>query len=158
LSTLTGLKYPTWQYGINFSYPLGGQSAAEAGVARARVQQNQAAAQLHAMELTAAADVTNTALAVTNGLAQYQAAVIARQLAQQNLDAQQSRFDVGLSTDFQVVQAQRDLATAQNVELGALRAYRKALVDFQRAQDAPPGNPGNVTSVTAAAPGTAVAQ
>jgi len=158
LRTLTGLNYPTWQYGINFSYPLGGQSAAEAGYARAKVQENQASAQLRAMELQAATDVTNTAQNIVNGLAQYQSGTVARQLAQQRLDAEQSRFDVGLSTNFNVVQAQRDLATAQNVELRALLNYRKALVDFDRAQNAPPARPGAITSVNANAPGTVVAQ
>jgi outer membrane protein TolC len=156
--TLTGLNFPTWTYGVNFSYPLGGQSAAEAGYARAKVQQNQASAQLRAMELQVATDVTNTAQNIVNGLAQYQSATVARQLAQQRLDAEQSRFDVGLSTNFQVVQAQRDLATAQNVELRALLNYRKAMVDFDRAQNAPPGRPGAITAVNANAPGTVLAQ
>jgi outer membrane protein TolC len=122
------------------------------------VQQNQASAQLRAMELQVATDVTNTAQNIVNGLASYQSATVARQLAQQRLDAEQSRFDVGLSTNFNVVQAQRDLATAQNVELRALLNYRKALVDFDRAQNAPPGRPGAITGVNANAPGTVVAQ
>jgi outer membrane protein TolC len=156
--TLTGLKYPTWNFALNFSYPLGGQSAAEASVARAKVQENQSAAQLRAMELQVAAEVTNVALQVQSGLTQYQAAAVARQLAQQRLDAEQSRFDVGLSTNFNVVQAQRDLATAQNTELRALLNYRKALVDFQRAQDAPAGRPGTITTINANAGAAAPAQ
>ena len=47
---------------------------------------------------------------------------------------EQSRFEVGLSTNFFVVQAQRDLATAQNSELRALLNYRKAIVDYGRVQ------------------------
>ena len=44
---------------------------------------------------------------------------------------------MGLSTNFFVVQAQRDLATAQNTELRALLDYRRALVDYERVQEAP---------------------
>ena len=61
----------------------------------------------------------------------------ARELAERRLDAEQSRFEVGLSTNFFVVQAQRDLRDAQNAELRALLDYRRAQVDFERVQEIP---------------------
>jgi outer membrane protein len=147
--TLTGRDYPNWNVAFNLTYPLGG-SAGDAILARARVQRNQSAAQLRALELTVATDVTNSALQVQSSLQRYQAATAARGLAQQRLDAEQSRFDVGLSTNFFVVQAQRDLATAQNTELRALLDYRKALVDYARAQEAPAARPTTITTISAA--------
>ena len=42
-----------------------------------------------------------------------------------------------MSTNYLVVQSQRDLATAQNNELQAILAYRKALVEFERQTRAP---------------------
>ena len=145
---LRNLDYPNWNFQLNLSYPLGG-SAAEASLARARVQRNQSAAQLRALELQVATEVTNAALQVENSLKRYEAATAARSLAQTRLDAEQSRFDVGLSTNFFVVQAQRDLATAQNTELRALLDYRRALVDFARVQEAPANRGGGITSVQA---------
>jgi outer membrane protein TolC len=150
--TLTGQQYPTWNLALNFSYPLGA-SAQDAQVARARVQVNQSAAQLRALELQVATDVTNAALQVQSGLTRYQAASVARDLAQQRLDAEQSRFDVGLSTNFLVVQAQRDLATAQNTELRALLDYRRALVDYERLQETPATRGAGVTTLNAAGGG-----
>ena len=47
-----------------------------------------------------------------------------------------------LSMNFFVVQAQRDLADAQNVELRALTDLQKALVTFERSQEAPGGSGG----------------
>ena len=47
-----------------------------------------------------------------------------------------SRFEVGMSNNYQVVQAQRDLREAQNAELRALLNYREALVEFDRVQQA----------------------
>jgi outer membrane protein TolC len=149
--TLTGRDYPTWNFAVNISYPLGA-SVAEATYARARVQLNQAAAQLRAMELQVATEVTNAALQVENGLKRYEAAAAARSLAQTRLQAEQSRFDVGLSTNFFVVQAQRDLATAQNSELRALLDYRRSLVDYQRVQESPANRGGGITAI---APGGA---
>jgi len=148
LRTLSGRDYPTWNFQVNLSYPIGA-SAADANYARARVQLSQSAAQLRALELQAATDVTNAALQVENGLTRYQAALAARGLAQTRLEAEQSRFDVGLSTNFFVVQAQRDLATAQNSELRALLDYRRALVDFQRVQEAPANRGGGITAINA---------
>ena len=148
LSTLTGRDYPTWNVQVNVSYPIGG-SAAEAQYARGRVQRNQSAAQLRALELQVATDVTNAALQVENSLKRYEAARAARGLAQTRLDAEQSRFDVGLSTNFFVVQAQRDLATAQNSELRALLDYRRALVDFSRVQEAPAARATGITAIGA---------
>jgi outer membrane protein TolC len=144
--TLTGREYPNWNFQVNLSYPIGA-SAAEANYARARVQLSQSAAQLRALELQVATEVTNAALQVENGLRRYEAASVARQLAQTRLEAEQSRFDVGLSTNFFVVQAQRDLATAQNSELRALLDYRRALVDYERVQEAPTNRGGGITTI-----------
>ncbi|MBM3820471.1 MAG: TolC family protein [Acidimicrobiia bacterium] len=146
--TLSGQDYPNWNFQVNLSYPIGA-SAAEAQYARARVQRNQSAAQVRALELQVATEVTNAALQVENSLRRYEAAEAARGLAQTRLDAEQSRFSVGLSTNFFVVQAQRDLSTAQNSELRALLDYRRALVDYQRVQEAPANRGGGITAINA---------
>ena len=39
-----------------------------------------------------------------------------------------------MSTNYQVVQAQRDLRDALNIELQAILNYNRALVDFERVQ------------------------
>ena len=148
LRTLSGINYPTWNVQFSLSYPIGA-SPADANYARARIQLNQSTAQLRALELQVATEVTNAALQVENGLTRYEAAAVARQLAETRLQAEQSRFEVGLSTNFFVVQAQRDLATAQNSELRALLDYRRALVDYARVQEAPGNRGGGVTTINA---------
>ena len=62
----------------------------------------------------------------------------ARDLAEQRLDAEQKRFEVGMSTSFLVIQAQRDFAQAKTNALGAVLAYDLALVDFEALQQAGP--------------------
>ena len=133
---------PTWNFALTLSYPIG-SSPAEANLARARIQQRQTIAQSRQMELQIATEVTNAALQVESNREGLQAAAAARDLAQRRLDAEQSRFDVGLSTNFFVVQAQRDLRDAQNAELRALLDYRRAQVEFARVQEVPAaGGPG----------------
>jgi outer membrane protein len=133
LSSLFGRSYPTWTMQLNITYPLG-QSAADASVARARVQLSQVEAQLKQIELQIATDVTNAATNVQSNSERVQAAQAAREFARRNLEAEQSKFEVGMSTNYFVVQAQRDLASAAITELQAVLGYRKALVELERLQ------------------------
>jgi outer membrane protein TolC len=147
LSTLFNQRAPSWNFAANFSYPLG-SSTADANLARARVQQRQTIAQARALELQIATEVTNAALLVESNRERLQAAQAARDLAEKRLEAEQSRFEVGLSTNFFVVQAQRDLRDSQNAELRALLDYRRAQVDFERVQEIPAAGGGiGVTNI-----------
>src|SRR5438552_19186530 len=90
---------------------------------------------------------------------------VARELADQRLDAERKRFEVGLSTSFFVIQAQRDLAQAKANELGAILAYDLALVDFEALQEAGPAGqsavsapPAHQPAPAAAAPGATAAR
>jgi outer membrane protein TolC len=60
-----------------------------------------------------------------------------RTLMQRRVEAEQKKFTAGLSTNFLVFQAQRDLADAQYNELLALLEYNKSLVDLETVQEAP---------------------
>jgi outer membrane protein len=141
LRLLTNRDFPTWNVQLNVSYNLFG-SAADAQYARARVQRNQSQVRLRALELQVATEVTNAALNVQSNLKRVEAAEAARELADKRLQAEQSKFEVGMTTNFFVVQAQRDLRDAQNAELRALADYRKSLVVFERVQEAPAGGGG----------------
>jgi len=141
LSVLRARDYPTWNVSMSMTYPIGG-SQAEAQHARARLQRTQAMTRLRALEVQIAAEVANAALTVQSNLKRVEAATAARELALKRLEAEQSRFEVGMTTNFFVVQAQRDLRDAQNTELRALADYRKSLVNFERAQQSPAGGGG----------------
>ena len=154
LGILTDRTAPTWSLAVNLSYPIG-TSPAEANLARARLQQQQTIAEGRQLELQIATEVTNAALLVESNRERLQAAVAARELAEKRLEAEQSRFDVGLSTNFFVVQAQRDLRDAQNAELRALLDYRRAQVDFDRVQEVPTGGGGGITAINAGGGGGA---
>ncbi len=126
-------EFPTWNVQVNITYPIG-TSAQEANLSRARLQQSQVEAQLKQIELQIATDVTNAAVSVQNNAERVQASQAAREFAQRQLEAEQSKFEVGMSTNYFVVQAQRDLATAQNNELQAVLAYRRSQVELERLQ------------------------
>jgi len=138
LALLRARDFPTWNASVTVSYPLGGNNA-DGQYARTRVLRTQQSTRLRALELQVATEVTNAAVQVQANLRRVDASRAARALAERRLEAEQSKFEVGLSTNFFVVQAQRDLADAQNVELRALTDLQRALVTFERAQEAPAG-------------------
>jgi outer membrane protein len=133
LRNVFGLDAPAFTVGVNFAYPIG-KSAQEATVARSRLSLEQTQANLKSLQLQIATDVANAALTVQSSLESVQASAKARELAQERLNAMQSKFEVGMSTNFEVVQAQRDFLDSQNNELRALLNYRKALVNFEAVQ------------------------
>jgi outer membrane protein len=124
---------PTWQVGFRVSYPLG-RSTQEVNLARARLQQTQSQLNLKDLELQAAAEVRNAGRNVNTNRRRVEASRATRILSERQLEAEQKKFAVGLSTSFEVVQAQRDLANARNSELQAIIDYVQALVDFDAVQ------------------------
>jgi len=133
LSSLLGQNYPTWSVSMNLSYPLG-MSIVAAQTARAQVQMAQAEAQTRQIELQVASDVTNAAINIQSAIEAVQAAGAARELAQKTMEAEQGKFDVGISTNYNVILTQRDLNTAKNSYLLAVLNYRNALVELDRLQ------------------------
>ena len=147
-NSLFNNSFPRWTVAMNFSYPLG-NSSQEASIARARVQLTQVQAQVHQIELQVATDVTNAVINVQSGVERVQASQAAREFAQKTLEAEQSKFEVGMSTNYNVILAQRDLATAQSNELQSVLNYRKALVELERVQSTTLSNL-NITVLSAA--------
>ena len=127
---------PTWTVQVNFSYPIG-TSQAEANKARQEILIRQGQSEVKGTELQIATEVTAAAIAVRSSFEAIQAATAARVLSERRVEAAQSKLDVGMATNFEVVQAQRDLVDARNRELREHLNYRRSLVDFQRVQISP---------------------
>jgi outer membrane protein TolC len=102
------------------------QALADAAIDQLTVRQNSLQLQKDINQL--AVDVSNQVVALQQARARYEAAVRNRILEQQLLDAEQKKFSLGASTTYNVVQQQRDLATAQSSEVAALVAYSNARV------------------------------
>lgn len=138
VSDAFGFAYPQWSVGVSYTYPIG-KEAAEANHARARLQRQQADVQMKQLEVGIVQQVRQAARNVETNFQRVQTTRVARELAEQRLDAQQKRFEVGLSTLFELTQAQRDVVLQRNNELNAIIDYNQALVDFQLVQVAPLG-------------------
>jgi outer membrane protein TolC len=137
LNQLFSSNFPTWTAGVSITYPLG-QSGEEAAAVRARIERQQADERLKSSEGRAIQQVRDAGWKIDMNARRIATTRASRELAEQRLDAEQKRFEVGLSTSFFVIQAQRDLAQAKANELGAVLAYDLALVDFEALQQAGP--------------------
>src|SRR5206468_4072060 len=137
LNQLFAHDYPTWSAGLSISYPIA-QSADQANYARTRLERSQSAERLKSAEGKAIQQVRDAAWKIDMNAKRIETTRAARDLAEQRLDAERKRFEVGMSTSFLVIQAQRDLAQAKTNELGAVLAYDLALVDFEALQEAGP--------------------
>lgn len=129
--------YPTWSVGLSVSYPIG-ESADQANYSRAKLERSQSAERLKSAEARSIQQIRDAAWKIDMNAKRIETARASRDLAEQRLDAERKRFEVGMSTSFLVIQAQRDLAQAKTNELSAVLAYDLSLVDFEALQQAGP--------------------
>ncbi|GMR24443.1 MAG: TolC family protein [Acidobacteriota bacterium] len=128
-----GGDFRDWSLGLNISYPLG-NSQAEAQHAQAQVAARQQRALISSNEILIAQEVRTAARAVDTNRRRIDATRVAQELAERRLEAEQKKFEVGMSTSFLIVQAQRDLSQADANDLRALIDYVKAVTAFERAK------------------------
>jgi outer membrane protein TolC len=125
-------SYPTYFVGLSLNVPIRNRSA-QADAAQAQFENRQAKLRLAQLENSVRIEVQNAVIGLQQNRARLEAARSARTLQEQALDAEQKKFNLGASTIYLVIQAQRDLATAQSAEVAALGAYMKARVEMDRA-------------------------
>lgn len=132
LSSLFSNDFPTYSVGLNLTLPIRNR-AAQANSARAQLDERQQEVQKRQTENTIVINVRNTLIALQQDRAQVAAASKARDLAQQTLDAEQKKYQLGSSTSYNVVLRSRDLTSAQGTALRAQANLEEALVNFNQA-------------------------
>jgi len=147
MNRLFSNEYHNWSIAVQFSYPIGNGSA-EAQLARSRLQLTQSQVQLQNLELQVTTSVRDVARNVETNQLRLASTQATRKLMERRMEAEQKKFAAGLSTNFLVFQAQRDLADAQYSELVALLDYNKSLVDLETVQEAPTAGSSVVSVAT----------
>ncbi len=154
LSNIFSSDFPTWRLALNVTYPIG-NSNADASLARTRIEKSQSETSLRQLELTVATQVRDSGRQLVANSKRVEATSAARVLAERRLEAEEKKFAAGMSTSFEVFQAQRDLAQARSTALRAVLDYAQSQVDFETVQIAPIGGGANFSAGTGAI-GTAV--
>jgi outer membrane protein TolC len=122
---------PDKGFGVTLNIPIRNRTA-QADQVRSELEYRQAQLREQQQKNTIGIEVRNAQYAAEQNRARVVAAIKGRELAQQSLDAEQKKYALGASTNFLVLQAQRDLAQAESNLVGATTAYEKSRVELDR--------------------------
>ena len=132
ISQLFTFDYPTWRVGFNFAMPVKNRTA-KANYARATLAEDQASQDMERIRQQAILEVRTEARNVEAAAELITATQLARELAQEQLQIEQDRFEVGMSTNFEVLQFQDQLVRAAMAEVRSAIDYRIVLARLARA-------------------------
>jgi outer membrane protein len=116
---------------INIQIPLGNR-VNQAIQVRSMLEYRQSQLALKSAENTIIIGIRNDVFTLQNNRASVVAAQKARDLADQTLDAEQKKYNLGASTSLNVLSDQRDLAQAESTLVTAKTNYAKARVLLDR--------------------------
>ncbi|MEM9292345.1 MAG: TolC family protein [Acidobacteriota bacterium] len=120
-----------WTIRLSATYDIGNRSAkarsaiADVALDRGRTARTQ-------LEQRIATEVRSAVRQLEAAAKEVDAARASREAQEKSLEAERKRFENGMSTSFQVLQIQEDLATAQSEEVRAITSYRNQLTEYQR--------------------------
>ena len=113
------------------SYPLGNRSA-KSRLTASRLQVAQTLLDIKDLEKKIVVEVREAVRQIKTEAKRVQAAGIARKLAQRKLDAEEKKFEVGLSTSFNVLEFQEDLVIDEIIEIRAILDHRKSRIRLRQ--------------------------
>lgn len=120
-----------WNAGALFSVPIPNRTAT-GNLDAARLETAQALVGLKRIEQSILVEADNAAGHIETTRKRIEASKLARDFAARTLDAAQTRLASGTTTTFEVLQFQRDLATAEVNELRARADFIIALAEYAR--------------------------
>ena len=123
--------FPGWSVGFQVGVPLH-NTEARANRRRAEVDLRQSKTQLEQTRQNIAVQVRTAVRNLETLSRQIVATRAAREAAEENVAAEQKRFENGLTTNFNVLQIQQDLGSARSRELAALVGYQQAVAQYHR--------------------------
>jgi outer membrane protein TolC len=131
IDQLQSRDYNSWNIGISMDIPIGNRPARSL-YERAKLEKKRSLLNLEKFKQSVAMEVRRSIRSIDTNSKRVQATEIALRLEEQRLKAEEERFRLGVSTSNDVLQAQRDLATAKTSYLKAIVDYRKSLTGLER--------------------------
>jgi outer membrane protein len=132
LSQIFDRNFPNYSAGFSINIPFRNRTA-QADYVTDELQLRQRELQDQRAINQVRVDVKTAVIGLQQARARYETAVETRQLAEQSLEAEQKRFQSGVSTVALVIQAQKDLANDQDAEVEAMANYTHAKIFFDAA-------------------------
>jgi len=126
LSDALNLRYDNWSIGLQINVPISGLLS-RAQYEASKIGYEQSLVDLQNLEQRIFLDIRMAVRAVETNYKRVLAYRAARELAENKLVAEEKKLKVGLTTNYVVLQYQRDLADAKTAELKAVIEYNLAL-------------------------------
>ncbi len=133
LGELESGDFYNYSAGLLFSIPLGNR-AARAEFLKAQLELEQARVSLRNLELEITAEVREAVRRIERDAKLIDDTRATRVLREEQLRIEQKRLEAGVSTTFEVLRFQRDLAVAQSAEVRAATEYNKSIANLERVQ------------------------
>ncbi len=130
---LDSSKYDNYAVGLNFQMPILNRGE-RARHQRARFEEDRALAAIFNLEQLIEVDVRSACVEVERQWERHQATQAAVEARQEELRIEQDRYMVGMSTNLDILQVQRNLIASQVQEVTARIDYIRALTQLFRAE------------------------
>ena len=127
-----GFDYLTYNFGLSVEIPLFNRSN-KAQLAQLAISDRRYQTQVRNVQQSVIVEVRNAFQNIMTLRESMEAAKVARELSEEQVNGVTKRFEAGLSTNFEVLQYQRDLATAKVNELRAMIDYQLGMASLQAA-------------------------
>ncbi|MBN2244210.1 MAG: TolC family protein [Candidatus Aminicenantes bacterium] len=131
LKDALGFKYQNWELGITLTFPIE-TIFSRAAYAQAKLNKKMALFNLKNQEQQVFLDIRNAVRTVQTNYKRVEAYKAARELALKKLEAEEKKLKVGLTTNYLVLQYQRDLDNAVSAELRAVIDYNLSLARLEQ--------------------------
>lgn len=132
LAQIARRNYPNYSAGFSLNIPLRNRAAQSDYVtSQLELRQNELTYQKTMNQVRV--DVENAEVGLEQARSRYDAALKSRGLSEQTLDNDKKKYSLGATTAYQVVQDERDLATAVNSETQAMANFTHAQIALDQA-------------------------
>jgi len=128
---LTSQNYPGYTVGLSFSLPITNRTA-KGSLNQARANERSSELTYRDQELAVSLQVRQAFRNVEASQKGVEAAKKTRVFREKDLDAEQKKFENGMSTNFLVLSKQNDLDAARSAELQAQIAYAKSVTALEQ--------------------------
>ncbi|PKL77468.1 MAG: hypothetical protein CVV27_05360 [Candidatus Melainabacteria bacterium HGW-Melainabacteria-1] len=122
-----------WNLGLSFEMPVIGNPYASVHT-QTRLQQQQQELRLNNFRQQIQRDLRQAVRNVEMSARQVEATRLAKRLAEEQLKAQTEKLNLGMTTNFQVLQFQTDFVQASLDEVNAIVQYTQAINQLQRSE------------------------
>jgi outer membrane protein TolC len=126
------LLYDNWTIGVTLSIPLGSLTS-RADYVRAKMEMEKSQLELENTEKQVYLEVKNAVRDIETNARRVQAYQLSRELAEQRLEAEVKKLNVGLTTNYFVLQFQEELSRERSLEVLSLIDYNLALARLEKA-------------------------